>query len=260
MIGKLIDKYAEVDPRIYILTYHEKERRKKSKAITFDPITREQKKEILKMWGRKSWYFNFYNTVGDKSKIHCYCPDPWFVKYFDAKMNDWKVCAAVDDKCFYDYYFPDVCRPKTIVKICGGHILDDNSRPISLSEAVAKCRAIGSAIIKPSVGTAGGRGIYFWKEEGDISIESLLREGKNVVVQELIEQHPVLSVIHPNSVNSVRLMTLTTEKEVSVMSSILRMGVGTAKVDNVSSGGIAVGIDECGLLKSKAFSGGGEFF
>ena len=31
LIGKLIDKYAEYDPRIYIKTYYEKERRKKSK-------------------------------------------------------------------------------------------------------------------------------------------------------------------------------------------------------------------------------------
>lgn len=169
------------------------------------------------------------------------------------------MCRAVDDKCFYDFYFADVQHPKTIVKICGGYILDELSRPISLKDAVVKCRAIGRAIVKPSFCSGGGKGIVFWNDKNDIDIESLLVEKKDVIVQELIEQHPVLSAIHPSSVNSIRIMTLTTEKEVKVMSSILRMGVGTAKVDNVSSGGIAAGIDECGLLKSKAFSGGDKF-
>lgn len=51
IVGKFIDMYAEYDPRIYIQTYTRKERKKKSKAITITPVTKEQKKEIKNYGG-----------------------------------------------------------------------------------------------------------------------------------------------------------------------------------------------------------------
>lgn len=119
---------------------------------------------------------------------------------------------------------------------------------------------MGGVIIKPSVNSSGGSGIVFWRDSDDMDIEVLLKKCDNVVVQELIKQHPTLSAIHPDSVNSIRIMTITTGDKVNELSSILRMGVGKSQVDNVSSGGIAVGIDENGRLKGKAFSGNGKCF
>ena len=93
-----------------------------------------------------------------------------------------------------------------------------------------------------------------------MDIEDLLKKCDNAVIQDLIEQHPTLSAIHPDSVNSIRIMTMTTGDQVNELSSVLRMGVGKSQVDNVSSGGIAVGINENGVLKGKAFSGDGKCF
>ena len=53
---------------------------------------------------------------------------------------------------------------------------------------------------------------------------------------------------------------MTIDEEVKAMSSILRMGVGKSQVDNLSSGGIAMGIDCNGVLKGKAFSGEGKCY
>ena len=253
-------QYGEYDPTIWIYYYCMNEKKKKKNNVKIETCLHSSKKAIKHLWGKMSWWFDFYNTVGDKDKVHLYFPDPWYYKNIDARLNDWKVCIAVDDKSFYDYYFTDVNRPKTLLKICGGIILDEKSRAISLNDAVNICRSAGGVIVKPSFDSVGGHGITFWKDGCERDIESILKGSDNVVIQALIEQHPVLSAIHPDSVNTIRIMTMTTENGVKDISSILRMGIGKSKVDNVSSGGIAIGIDNNGVLKGKAFSGNGTCY
>lgn len=107
------------------------------------PLSNEVKKKIKDLWGRNSWWFDFYNAIGEKEKAHLYFPDPWFIRFIDAKENDWKVCMAVDDKCFYDFYFADVNRPKTVVKVCNGILMDKDSSIMSLHDAANLCRQWG---------------------------------------------------------------------------------------------------------------------
>ena len=47
---------------------------------------------------------------------------------------------------------------------------------------------------------------------------------------------------------------------VKIYSVVLRMGIGDAKVDNASSGGITVGVEDNGRLKSCAYSAKGMRF
>jgi len=49
-------------------------------------------------------------------------------------------------------------------------------------------------------------------------------------------------------------MTLLFENNVHILSSVLRVGIFGSRVDNASTGGIVVGIDEFGNLKPKAYS------
>lgn len=256
----ILNTIGKEDERIYIQHYIHKQRKIKTNAVKITPVSRESKKKIKAMWGKDSWWFDFYNTVGDKDRVHLYIPDPWFYRYVDTKLNDWKVCRALDDKCFYDFYFKDVNCPKTIVKVCGGVFLDELSREIKLKEAAKLCMEAGGVIIKPSIESTGGKNIVFWKKDDGADIESILKGCKDVIIQALIEQHPTLSAIHPDSVNTIRILTITTEEGVNELSSILRMGCGNSKVDNVSSGGIAIGIDKNGVLRGKAFSGEGKAF
>lgn len=65
------------------------------------------------------------------------------------------------------------------------------------------------------------------------------------LIQEKLVQHNVLSNLHPESINTIRLVTIRNQKtkKVEVFPSILRIGTGKSFVDNTSQGGIAVGID-----------------
>lgn len=76
------------------------------------------------------------------------------------------------------------------------------------------------------------------------------------LAQEVIRQHPLMSQLHANSINSIRLITVRGLKDdiIHVFPSILRIGTGDSVVDNTSQGGLAVGIDlETGRLKRYGF-------
>lgn len=53
---------------------------------------------------------------------------------------------------------------------------------------------------------------------------------------------------------------MLTQDEVKICSVILRMGIGGKRVDNISQGGIACGVDASGRLKNRAFNYRGEQF
>ena len=74
--------------------------------------------------------------------------------------------------------------------------------------------------------------------------------------QAFITQHPAMSQLHPQSINTIRLLTVRGLKDgqIHVMPSILRIGTGESIVDNTSQGGLAVGINiETGYLKRYGF-------
>ncbi|KKK41065.1 hypothetical protein LCGC14_2862780, partial [marine sediment metagenome] len=83
--------------------------------------------------------------------------------------------------------------------------------------------------------------------------------------QTAIDQHPAINEIYPNSVNTLRLETyIANDGEIHILGTFMRFGSGGKVVDNVSSGGFFVPIDQQkGTLKEKATQGmihGGKAF
>jgi hypothetical protein len=72
--------------------------------------------------------------------------------------------------------------------------------------------------------------------------------------QELVQQHAEMSVLHPHSINTLRLITFNRDNNIEVFSGTLRIGTKGNRVDNWNAGGIAVSIDlETGRLRKKGF-------
>ena len=257
-LGKIAYVYSTLfDPLFFQMHYAKKTLDNKRRTIAFEKIDRETRRRVKELWGSYNEWFDFYYTVGDKSKGHLYFPDNWFYRAVDASLNDWRTCKAIDDKGMYDLFFHDIICPTTIAHCCDGLWLNEKYEMMSLDSLVAQCNESGNVIIKPSVGSSGGHGIEFWR----IGQDDLLRKLKsfpNCVVQRIVEQHDKLSAIHAESVNTIRIMTVLIDDKVRVLSSVLRMGVGNSRVDNVSSGGLACGIDEHGKLRKTAFDAGGR--
>lgn len=69
------------------------------------------------------------------------------------------------------------------------------------------------------------------------------------ILQEAILQHHLLNSINPNSVNTIRLVTLNDGENVKPLRAVLRCGtLRSGKVDNLHAGGVGVGINSHGDL------------
>lgn len=120
---------------------------------------------------------------------------------------------------------------------------------------------LGRICFKPLEGCAGRgfeavdvvsdeRGMRFRRLVGDqelMTIGDFLNGwsgGSEAVIEEYLDQHPVLSEMNPTSVNTYRLCVLQGHDGMSrTLFGYLRMGRGGAIVDNQSSGGIVAPID-----------------
>lgn len=66
---------------------------------------------------------------------------------------------------------------------------------------------------------------------------------KGFVLEELIKQSKELAELHPESVNTIRAMSINYGDEIEVKWPFLRVGIGASIVDNVAAGGIICPID-----------------
>jgi len=89
----------------------------------------------------------------------------------------------------------------------------------------------------------------------EISVNNFIKKlGGRYILQERITQHSLMHNIYPHSVNTLRIVTYHYEGSTELFMGALRMGTGGSNVDNLSAGGIAVGIDlERGKLFKKGF-------
>lgn len=70
------------------------------------------------------------------------------------------------------------------------------------------------------------------------------------LLQELVAQHVDLARLHPESVNTLRILTFNNDGNIELFSASLRVGTQHRSVDNWGAGGIAIGIDlDSGTLR-----------
>jgi hypothetical protein len=117
---------------------------------------------------------------------------------------------------------------------------------------------------------SGGVGCYLLKRDelGDSlkKIGDKLLQG-SFIHQEAVQQHEIIQTINPSSLNTIRFETyIDKSRKVHILSSYMRFGVGKNIVDNASSGGFFVAINqETGKLTGKGYqkikgNGGGNIF
>jgi hypothetical protein len=110
----------------------------------------------------------------------------------------------------------------------------------------------GLYVIKPSIDSFGGRNIYLAEIKNskiliDNSAEDIHsiteRYSGNFIIQYYVHQHEKINLLNPSSLNTVRIITLRLYENIHVLSSFLRLGNNDSIVDNMTSGGMGIGID-----------------
>jgi len=234
----------------------------KQKVSKIRKLSKDNHSLYKKFWGKvkieEKWvaYYNQFHSSFDPRMIS----DQVFFSFIDPYFNNLKVAQTVDDKNLYDLLFYDVQRPNTILRKISGVLYDNEYKVVSesIKDYFSKDKLY---IIKPAIYTAGSFGIKFWTySDGLERLSIILDNFSNAVVQEVLEQHQELSALHKDSLNTLRIMTLNYNGKVIPLSSVVRMGIGGNRVDNVSSGGLFCGVNENGRLKDVAYDDYGTIF
>ncbi len=148
---------------------------------------------------------------------------------------------------FKDFFHRDVCR------------LTDSEE--DRTAFLAFCRSHSSYIAKKSKGRMG-IGTMIRSHNGtpeaiESEAKTLLEQGEEWVIEELIIQDKRMAELNPTSVNTVRVCSRWNSEGFSVFEAFVRMGRTGMVIDNVSSGGLSAAVDwKTGVVISDGFGKG----
>lgn len=170
------------------------------------------------------------------------------------RLNNYHYTKFFEDKGLLGHLSRTVEFPHCIVRCIDGEYYDDEFKQISKASAYDIVSGHkGKLVFKLSRGSSGGHGVQIIELSSDTdprqqAIKLMNTFGKDYVVQEAICQHEMMARFNPSSVNTLRIATLYLNGAASLCWTILRIGKDGAFVDNMSSGGMGVGVDRFGKL------------
>lgn len=156
------------------------------------------------------------------------------------KLNNLATMKLLKDKTYFLTANPDLTRRTWI-----------NLKDVSYEEYQEFASNNSSVIAKPIDGICG-RGISKY-DLNNYSLKSTYDDmvaNQRFLLEPYMIQHPTLMELHPNSLNSLRIVTIRKNGETTIPFACLRCGNGKV-VDNLNSGGFAARINiETGIIDS----------
>lgn len=247
-ISKIIQFLKNSEKQAYQMRSQQYNRRKirnilKTHPELDQPLKPETVRQIQDLFGTKEplhWHkaYSAFNGVED----YCYLPEDLFYNRIEPALNHVELTRAYSDKNNYRRLFKDLREPEMILKNVWGRFYDSSDRALSRQEAINLLREhTGDLLIKPSIESGGGRNILFLEKDTDY--DSLFSQYKrDFLIQKNLEQVDELSQIHANSLNTLRILTYRHANSVSTLSTVVRFGRGTSRLDNQTTGGISCGL------------------
>lgn len=227
----------------------------------------------LKKKVNPKWMEVYSQVSGIQS--HAYVPEDIYYCVIEPNCNHYLKSQPFKDKNLYQKLFPAVGAhfPQTVLMKINGGYYDRQYTKIRMDEqALMKhLKEQTQIIVKPSIGSWGGKKIWLFtrldealvNQDGKrLSLALLDAEyGDDYVVQEHIRQHASLQAFNASSLNTVRIFTYRSviNEEVIPLRAFLRVGKPGSIVDNTSSGGCAIGVED-GVLGHYAVDRQGNTF
>jgi len=232
-------------------------------------VAAEFLKASLKSRSLATYYFTDYLYKKSITNYQDYVPHKEW-QYMQRAICDPMTHVILGDKLFFHEFFTKFGfpMPKLLAfSIRERLFVNDRDRwgsyevttPETLAEIVGALlgrSAHGVIFVKPT-GSSGGHGILRFKDDPDIDrVAQTAPFFKDFlsgvyIYQEQVVQHSQLAPINPSSLNTVRIDTFKAfGREPEVLSAYLRIGRQKGCVDNLTGGGIRVGIHkDLGTLK-----------
>ncbi len=221
----------------------------RSLAIARQPRLKDRVSRRFPGYSYDLWHRTLAAVSGLESAD--YVPEDLFYNVFESRLNPRSRREPYKDKNFFDRMGWD-CLPQTIFRIINGRLFDAAYELIDVETALAlACGSqVPELVVKPAIDSGSGSRVAFLDIERLTSfVPANLHAHSDWIVQRPIVQHEVMAGLNASSVNSLRVVTIRAGTEVSVISSFAKIGTRGVRVDNVSAGSIAVGIEADGRLR-----------
>ena len=221
-------------------------------------LSSTEKKEIKQLWGDfggEYQSFRFYK---------CFCghfdakfvPDDYY-DFAEHVLNLRWAAFFLQHKFNLKYIIPASNRAKTIIQRIDGHFVLEDNTEVSKEQAIDILRTYRDCniIVKNAFGPGGGKGVrkVFMDSEklGDSAFYEDLFLWNDMVFEEVVKQSVFMSQLNPDSVNTIRFLSLNINEKCTVLSAFIRMGKKGAFVDNLhGGGGVLVGVNHEGYLNN----------
>lgn len=238
-------------------------------------LSEAQKRAIddfyLENYGRKIPYtWHRHNLAVSGNFDVRFFPELLFIPEFERYMNQPSEYAKVFEDKNLLYLFADnagVRTTKSLLSRTAGIFRDADMNELAEREALELAGDIGKCFAKPTVGTCSGQGCGAYDFDGGVDkvtgmgIEALFDElGQDFSIQEPIACHSSIAALHPESVNTLRVMTYRWKEELRTLPLLMRIGCGKSSVDNAHAGGIFIGVADQGVLAPSALTEFNERF
>lgn len=243
-----------------------------SKPVNNIQISKQDSERIKAYWKKiygkeisTKWHRKYYGYSG-KLDIQFF-PEILYTTKLEPLLNPEYACEVLSDKSLIEFLYNKaitkdnhIIIPKTICGCSNGAFYDGERNPVDRDRIIQIFKTIDrDVIIKPTVGESSGRGVKLLSmSKGVDSISGLDAEhilddyGKNFIVQEKIIEHSSYKALHPESINTVRVMTYRKDGEIKHAPIIMRIGVGNTFLDNAHAGGLYISVSDDGYLGQKA--------
>lgn len=111
--------------------------------------------------------------------------------------------------------------------------------------------------MKPSVDSSSGKGIVLLRSkdtaEGSFIRKIFESQGKDYIVQDIIQPHPSFAALNDSSINTIRITTYLVSDIIRHAPLALRIGRKGKTVDNIHAGGLVIGVEDDGTLLTEAY-------
>ncbi len=186
-----------------------------------------------------------------------YIPEEQYICDITRYLSDRRAAAYYDNKCYYPRLFSGIRQPETVAMRINGIWLSPDYEVLDRASALRLLISEDEAVYKTACFSEGGAGVTFIslddhtaKKDRASVIRNVIRKtrGADLMIQRPLKQSPELEALHAGSVNTLRIVSLLINDNVEILSTSLRLGVGSSRVDNGSSGGIYIGVGKNGKL------------
>ena len=203
--------------------------------------------------------YRFYsNYIGENADI---VPPDVARQYIEPVLNSGECEKFYSDKNSFGVFIDSGDMPKTLFRSMGYKLYDGEYNVVTTSNFDDCFASLDRVIVKPAK-ELGGHGITFFERKNGVLVNEddvpLTLDYLNstyktdFLIQECFVQSDYIAQFNPTSVNTIRVNTYRdiNTGEIHVLGAAMRIGAKGSQVDNATSGGVIVGVDDSGKLGS----------